>query len=210
MKKLLSLVLVLVMALSLATAASATVYGNVGIVDTADNYFDGNAKSITGDVKIDVTATINPVYYVTVDWKEMVFAYTFGNRQWNPVNHTYVNNNEGWQKPSNGDLDASKNPYIENAVTVTNHSNESVTVAFAAPTAATNGVTTSVTANGDTTLTRADEITYNENKTIGECLCKRVSAKVGVSGTPDTSLIDLDNSKDPTVVAQITVTIQKP
>lgn len=60
------------------------------------------------------------VYNVNIEWGEMTFTYeTKGDKTWNPDNHTYnIDADDGWKATGN-------------EVTVTNHSNAPVNVAFA-------------------------------------------------------------------------------
>lgn len=192
MKKFLSLALVLVLVLSMAVTASAT-------TTTFDNRVAGTAAeppySDSADVTITVSATVEPVYYITVDWEPLAFAYTFGDREWKPESHEYANNGAGWDKTE-----------IANAVEVTNHSNANVSVTFAQvkDSAYTGNVAVAVTNTNANLLTRADEIADSAGKGLASCDCMSAFTGVTVSGTPDPDLIGSS-----TVVAQVNVTINK-
>ena len=197
MKKFLSLALVLVLVLSMAVTASATT-----------NTFDNRPGKTPGqnpdvapdswkdsqDVKITVSATVEPVYYVTVDWVDMTFTYTIGDREWAPESHKYNNNSAGWDKTE-----------IANAVKVTNHSNAAVAIGFSAEPILDTGVAVTATAAGNTTLGAADKIDGNKDTTIGACKCEHVEATVGISGNPSDTYINSTNL----TIAKVNVTISK-
>ena len=103
MKKILSLVLALVMVLSMAVVASAETYeGNVTFenlpADTGKDWKSTNQS--TGEVKVEITPeTPDPVYYVTVEWGDLTFEYSFetGNEVWNPMTHSFTEGSAtGW------------------------------------------------------------------------------------------------------------------
>lgn len=112
-KRFAAAVLALVMALSLTTMAFATAGGTVTMED------------VPGTKTIDVmgsyhgTGTAAEVYSVKIEWGAMLFTYeTTGNKEWNPETHTYnVDGDDEWVAEGN-------------TVTVTNHSNVPVNVAF--------------------------------------------------------------------------------
>ncbi len=115
-KRFAAVVLALVMALSLTTMAFATEPTAGGNVTT---------EEVPGSKTIDVmgsyhgTGTAADVYSVKIEWGAMLFTYeTSGNKKWNPEEHTYnVDADDKWVAEGN-------------TVTVTNHSNVPVDVAF--------------------------------------------------------------------------------
>lgn len=133
MKKILSIVLALVMVFALSTTAFAA--------------FEQVPSTDSGNVEVIIDSTtltsIEKVYYVDVEWEALDFTYSFNNTDnkniWNPLDHTYSEENgateDNWDKT-----------IIEDAITVTNHSNAAVGIA----------ATDSVTLNGVTASTSAD------------------------------------------------------
>lgn len=108
-KRFAAAVLALVMALSLTTVAFA---GS----NTHETIPGSETIGVTGAYSGDGT---KDVYSVKVEWGEMSFTYkTTGEKTWDPVTHTYnVAEGDGWDATGN-------------EVTVTNHSNRPVNVAF--------------------------------------------------------------------------------
>lgn len=132
MKKIISIVLAFAMIAAFSVTAFAANVQNVPASETGDV-----------EVKIDATSvdSIETVYYVDIEWEALEFTYTFDGTEkntWDPETHTYTEANDGnanWDKTS-----------IADAITVTNHSNEAISVA----------ATDSVTLNGVTATTTAD------------------------------------------------------
>lgn len=117
MKKFLALLLAVMMIASMSITAFA-----------ADLYYDptndssNETNTTTGDVlvTVDGTANVTHTYYVVVTWKEMSFKYSFASgTTWDPENHQYVN--------ANGTVGAWDKGEVAQAITVTNHSDASVT-----------------------------------------------------------------------------------
>jgi len=84
--------------------------------------------SLPGDQDIEVKGTFvdggndpTAIYSVDVSWGSLVFTYTGASKKWNPSTHTYdIPNEDGaWSIGENQDK-----------ITVTNHSNAAVPVAF--------------------------------------------------------------------------------
>lgn len=109
-KKFAAAVLALVMALSLTTVAFAGSNTHTTMPGSETIGVNG-AYSGTG--------TFADVYSVKIEWGEMSFTYkTTGDKTWDPTDHTYnFTEGDGWQATGN-------------EVTVTNHSNVPVNVAF--------------------------------------------------------------------------------
>lgn len=114
-KKVLAVVLALVMALALSVTAFAAAGENNG------------KKPEDAPTKIDVTGAYSgegtpaDVYSVDISWGSMEFTYkTTGDKTWNPETHEYnVTEGDGWVVEDGADV-----------VTVVNHSNAAVQVAF--------------------------------------------------------------------------------
>lgn len=108
-KRFAAAVLALVMALSLTTVAFA---GS----NTHETIPGSETIGVTGAYSGDGT---KDVYSVKIEWGEMSFTYkTTGDKTWNPTDHTYnFTEGDGWHATGN-------------EVTVTNHSNVPVNVAF--------------------------------------------------------------------------------
>ena len=87
MKKVLALILALTMVLSLGTVAMASNSTVVG----------GTGNSTLDDVVVKVTegGTTN-VYYITIEWDNMVFSYSNGGKRWDAVNHEYDTVDAAW------------------------------------------------------------------------------------------------------------------
>lgn len=108
MKKIVSCLLCLVLAMSMSVTAFAAE--------------DSVTKEETGSQNIDVTAKYTqsapaPTYGVDIQWESMTFTYTeTGTKIWNPSTHTYstTTGTGAWDK-------------TEAKITVTNHSDASVT-----------------------------------------------------------------------------------
>lgn len=107
MKKLTALILAIAVLMAMSTTALAET------ITTGDQTIDVEAKYQ------DNTSTA-PVYSVDINWGAMQFTYTeSGSMTWNPDDHTYTDNTTaGWTATGN-------------TVTVTNHSNASVTASLA-------------------------------------------------------------------------------
>lgn len=114
-KRFAAAVLALVMALSLTTMAFAT--EPTTKEETLTN--PGN-KEIAVEGLYEGSGIAANVYSVKIEWGAMLFTYkTSGNKTWDPESHTY-------------DVDQSADHWeaVGNTVTVTNHSNVPVNVAF--------------------------------------------------------------------------------
>lgn len=79
---------------------------------------------LPGDQDIEVKGTFAPgevthVYSVDVSWGDMEFIYTSPAQTWDPATHTYTTSGGGWAAVENS-----------NTVTVANHSDLPVDVAF--------------------------------------------------------------------------------
>ena len=119
MKKLFALILTLAMVFSLSVSVSAVGAGSLG-----------GSGAVSGDTNKDITVTVTGVsgsaaiiYYVVVDWESMEFTYDYkeGATTYNPETHTQSTasaGTAGWNKESA-------------KVTVTNHSNASISVSAA-------------------------------------------------------------------------------
>ena len=119
MKRLFALILTLAMVCSLSLSASAVGAGSIG-----------GSGAISGDQNKDITVTVTGVsgsaatiYYVVVDWESMEFTYDYkeGATTYDPETHresTASTGTAGWNKESA-------------MVTVTNHSNASISVSAA-------------------------------------------------------------------------------
>lgn len=185
MKKFLALILALVLAFSLGTVAFAADASETDNV--VDSRLTGETNKETTTVTVNTTAgAVGKIYYVEVAWETLAFEYNSADVTWDPDTHTYTNANSAW---ANGGK-------IENAITVTNHSNDEVTVSTAFATA-NMGVTAAITVNaGDATLESADIVAYDEPGDAAS-----VSYDVTVSGTPNDGFTSGDS------VGTITVTI---
>ena len=161
MKKIIALALTLVLVLSM----SVTVFANdvMSNYDTVNKTVDDpmTDTSSTGNIAITINQGSNSeaeIYYVTVDWASMTFTYSFNDStQWNPLTHQYENTSGA----ATGTWDRQA---IANAITVTNHSNATVTSSVALTTATINGVTASITGDktpASFTLQAADVFALN-------------------------------------------------
>ena len=111
-KKILAVVLALVMAICMSVTAFAS-DETVG----GETLTDPNPIEVTGKYGDAAPAT---VYSVNIEWGAMQFTYSTGNSaKWDPQTHTYTVTAESAGWTNNG-----------NEVTVTNHSNAAVGVAF--------------------------------------------------------------------------------
>lgn len=108
MKKFLTLFLAVVTALAMSTTAFAVTMDNT----SAPQEIDVNAKYVDG-------VSAPDIYSVDVSWGAMEFTYTVsGTKTWDPSTHEYEVSTVGeWSESGN-------------TVTVTNHSNDGVTVTF--------------------------------------------------------------------------------
>lgn len=121
-KKVLAAVLALVLAMGLSATAFAA-------ESTKEDVPGSETITVTGSYE--GTGTLTDKYSVKIEWGAMQFTYkTTGDRTWNPETHTYsVTDTDGWEATGN-------------TVTVTNHSNLPVNVAFAFTKADVNGTYT--------------------------------------------------------------------
>lgn len=196
MKKIIALALTLVLVLSM----SVTVFANgvMGNYDTVNKTVASTMTdtSSTGNIGITINQGTNSaakIYYVTVDWASMTFTYSFNDStQWNPLTHQYESTSGA--ATATGTWDTQK---ITNAITVTNHSNATVTSSVTLATATVNGVTASITGDktpDSFTLAAADDVALNNFAGADKAIFN-----VAIDGTP----------ADPAVTTsfQITVTL---
>lgn len=110
MKKLITLAISALMVLSLGTTVFATssTFGNNELLG------EGNQGSQLIDVYVTVTDSRQTVYKVDLNWDPLEFVYT-DTSKYNTSTHTYTENG-GWTNDGKA------------TVTVTNHSNEEITV----------------------------------------------------------------------------------
>lgn len=167
MKKALSLTLALALILSLAIPAFAADLG--GSHDVTAKY----QKSENEEA----------IYNVDIAWGELNFTYSeHTEKTWNPDTHTYdEDTNGGWDK-------------TEAAITVTNHSNVSVTVAMALTPVEGTGVAAAL--EGGSAVLEAG----TEGDVAGAAT---VTGKLTISGKPNSSV-----TAEGIKVAEITVTIE--
>ena len=113
MKKLFCIILSLVLMCAMGTVVFAASGSDTITSGTGSKGIDVEAKYVDG-------VAVPDVYSVDVEWGAMEFTYSAsGTREWDPVTHTYTDNTSaGWSASGN-------------TVLVTNHSNKSVTAAFA-------------------------------------------------------------------------------
>lgn len=112
MRKLLSVVLAVAMICALAITANA---------DTLDTSSNTASKDVTATYVAGQKAAT--VYSVDVAWGDLKFTYTDRSEGvWDPATHTYSNQSDAVWAPETAD---------SNKITVTNHSNAAVNVAFA-------------------------------------------------------------------------------
>ena len=108
-----------VLSLALVTALSTTAFAG----SSTHTEVGTNDEVIPVTGAYSGTGTILDVYSVDIEWGEMAFTYnTTGDKQWNPETHKYnFTEGDGWtvNTPDTGDK-----------ITVTNHSNLPVDVAF--------------------------------------------------------------------------------
>lgn len=192
MKKMFALVLAIMLVMAMGVNAMAA--------DVTQN-----GGSSTGNVTVDITngsvtdSTSTKVYHVVVAWVELKFEYEFTGydhleKKWDPASHSYVIHGEDAQ----GNFGVASGQWIGNTsktVTVTNHSNNGVTVSptfDGAKTVTNEGIT--ATLSGDFPLANGETTDYNN--------APSASFTVSVDGVPTTT----DASAFP--VATITVTIR--
>ncbi len=172
MKKFLSLVLVLVMTLTL----SVNVFAEAGsaTVGVAENNVPDNNTQIPVKVKVEETFA-TPTYKIDLAWDSMVFIYEVSN-SYDVSSHENLRTGR-WK---NDDTDAD--------ITVTNHSNDSVTVnATIEEVTNTTGITATFN-GGDTTATAT------------------LSSAVGSGNTPpSTKFTVYINGAEPAVSAETTI-----
>lgn len=99
MKKIISLILALVMIMSLSVTAYAVGSGESSSTDVKATYNSG--------------ADAGKIYSVDISWTGMSFTYTDADTIWDAATHTYVPTSEPY--------------WSEGTITVTNHSNDTVT-----------------------------------------------------------------------------------
>ncbi|MBE6113909.1 MAG: hypothetical protein E7191_02405 [Erysipelotrichaceae bacterium] len=180
MKKLITLAISALMVLSLGTTVFAT---STSITDSA-NFNSIDPIDVLVNVNVDVTET---KYKIDVVWSNLVFTYTFDDYVWNPGNHTYSTDETGrWS-------------HNEGTVTVTNHSNKTVTVDASCPDNIADGVDVTFNmTNGDEELETADA-----NERLGdEEKADKVVYTVSVNGQPNS------RTQQTLTVAEVTLSIQ--
>ena len=109
MKKILSLLLATALVMSMSLSALAA--------EMKDTVGQNGEKEISVTAKYDSSTEIPNVYSVDISWSSMTFTYTeTGTKIWNPSTHTYstTTGTGAWDK-------------TEAKITVTNHSDASVT-----------------------------------------------------------------------------------
>lgn len=133
MKKIVSCLLCLVLAMSMSVTAFAA-EGSVTKEETGSQNIDVTAKYT-------VSSGSDTTYSVDIQWESMTFTYTESStKTWNPSPHTYstTTGTGAWDK-------------TEAKITVTNHSNASVTAAVTYTPVDGTGVTGTIE-NGSKTL----------------------------------------------------------
>ncbi len=163
----LSLALATTCVLTLSTTANAltNTYEDTGSASggtaTQDKLAtDPDANKTEIDVQAQVTGGSEIIYYVTIEWGAMKFAYNYG-KTWNPSTHTYTGTGTGWNTST----------YVDgtnNKIKVTNDSNFPVSANFSYendPADIFNATPTSATAVkgvfNDNNTTLATEVTAN-------------------------------------------------
>lgn len=192
MKKLGALLMALVMVLSLSVTAFAADPADKTGMDLSDEKKTASHDVLGKVVGDDTTAK---KYSVDVTWGSMVFTYDIGSNAatWNPETHVYDATSTGtslWSCAADADK-----------VTVTNHSNAAVNVAFAFSGAAYTTVTASLK-NGDTDLvTSGATLATAENTLPAEA--PSVTGTVSLTGSVPTTM------EDNTKLFTLTVTLTK-
>lgn len=188
MKKIITLVLalVLVFAMSVSVFAAESV-----VVDNRTNSSNTEGEK-EGTVTINLstaTGVAAKVYYVVVEWENLVFEYDFGAEQpvWDPTTHTYKT-----ETPAGSWKDGTADSVTQDkALTVANHSNAAVNVTTTVD-AAKYGITVDlVIDSGDTSLETADTPARIDNYSAAD----KVVYDVTVSGTPTTTTQTIFNIK---------------
>lgn len=138
-------------------------------------------ESQTIDVKAKAVLSETPTTYsVDIEWDNMTFTYTRA-QEWNPSTHTYEENGK-WE---NTDAD----------ITVTNHSNASVSVNVTYNAAENTGIIGTIE-NGSATLAAGEVNGYSN--------ADKLVSTLKISGTPSA-----DVTEEGITVGTITVTIGK-
>lgn len=107
------------LAFALAASTSVAVFATSTTDGSTDTSIQVNGSYQTG-------STTN-VISVDITWDNMDFIYSAGNKgTWNPKTHTYTDSTEGWSWDNQTGDSTKTLP----AITVVNHSNTSVNVAF--------------------------------------------------------------------------------
>lgn len=217
MKKLLALILAVMMIATLSITAFADSTINDGYVDADGNTkegnwpTDGNGTS-TGAVNVQIgdQTTQALIYYVEVSWKTMTFTFVFNDgANWNPETHSYNSANGAWQADAeNGitteiatnDNGNKASATMAEAITVKNHSNDTISIAvsheYDGDFGTTSGVEITVSLNAAYT---AESVGSAEGTPVNNP--PKVAYDVKVSGAP--------NADTAFKLGTITVTISK-
>lgn len=192
MKKIIALALTLVLVLSMSVtvfAADPDYLGEFNNPEDPAASANGNTTD-AHQVKITLTGAVtsDKVYYVVVGWEELTFTYTFDTSvTWNPLEHAY--------EDGVGDAVAEPGSWSgAKTITVTNHSNDNVTVTATREAAPNN--------NGVTITATVANPTLNSAVGTDFGTAPSTTVEVSVSGTPT----DLDVAQD-TVVGTVVIAI---